>query len=59
MTFKRFLSIRIPITNNPKHMNKEYLETSSKYERGLIASPQSLAPIMPGNMKIVRNEIRT
>ena len=34
-------------------MNKEYLETFSKYERGLIISPQSLAPIMPENMKII------
>ena len=57
MTFPGFRSKRIPITNNPKHMNKEYLETFSKYERGLIISPQSLAPIMLGNMNKVKNEI--
>jgi len=57
--FQGFLSIRIPITNNPKHINKEYLEISSKYERGLIATPQSLAAIVHGNMKKARSEIRT
>ena len=40
-------------------MSNEYRETSSKYESGLIGTPQSLASIMPENIKIVRNEIRT
>jgi hypothetical protein len=59
VTFQDFLSIRIPITNNPKHINNEYLEILPKYERGLITSPQSFALIMSGNMKTVRSEIIT
>ena len=59
MTFSGFLSIKIPIANNPKHINNEYLEILSKYERGLITSPQSFALIMSGNMKTVKNEIIT
>jgi hypothetical protein len=59
VTFQGFLSIRIPITNNPKHINNEYLEILSKYERGLITSPQSFALIMPENTKTVRKEIIT
>ena len=38
-------------------MINEYVDTLSKYERGFITSPQLLAFIIVGNIKIVKKVI--